>query len=45
MDIALINGENIDMLNKTIVKKVKRRICYYSYESNRFLRFIFNQVE
>jgi hypothetical protein len=21
MDIALINGENIDMLNKTIVKK------------------------
>ena len=32
MDIALINGENIDMLNKTIVKN-KAKNLFDSYES------------
>lgn len=35
MDIALINGENIDMLNKTIVKSETKNLLLL-YESNRF---------
>lgn len=44
MDIALINGENIDMLNKTIVKNETKYLLLPIW-IKQILRFIFNQVE
>lgn len=45
MDIALINGESIDMLNKTIVKKNETKNLLLPIWIKQILRFIFNQVE
>lgn len=44
MDIALINGESIDMLNKTIVKNETKNLLLPIW-IKQILRFIFNQVE